>query len=326
MMYAKILCLVIWVATGCMWPGGALGWGFFGHERINRLAVFSLPPQMLVFFKPHIAYIVQHATTPDKRRYLVADEGPRHYIDIDRYGDPPFPALPRGWREAVARYGADTLAKHGILPWHLERMQYRLTEAFRQGNGLQALRTAAELGHYIGDAYVPLHASSNHNGQKTDQHGIHGLWESRIPELFADARFDYWTGKAAFVADCRAFFWKAVLESAEASWQVLAIERQLARDYPADRRYAWELRNGKLTRQYSTGYASAYQERLGDMVERRMRGAIAAVAACWYTAWADAGQPPLAHLAALTFPELEVAEDRRLDSIAAAGRIFGREH
>jgi len=129
-----------------------------------------------------------------------------------------------------------------------------------------------------------------------------------------------------FIPDCRSFFWKAVLESAEASWQVLAIEKQLAREFPADRRYAWELRNGKLVRQYSTAYASAYQERLGDMVERRMRGAIAAVAACWYTAWADAGQPPMAHLAALTFPELEVMEDRRMDSIAAAGSILGREH
>lgn len=325
-MYSLWMRAALLTLACCCISGSARSWGFFGHERINRIAVFSLPPEMLVFFKPHLAYIVRHSTTPDKRRYMVAGEGPRHYIDIDHYGAPPFPALPRSWREAVARYGEDTLSRHGILPWHLERMQYRLTEAFRKGNGLQVLRTAAELGHYIADAYVPLHTNSNHNGQLSGQHGIHGLWESRIPELFADSRFDFWTGRAAYIPDCNSFFWTAVLESASASWQVLEKERMLAKNYPASGKYSWELRNGKLVRQYSTGYTTAYQDLLGDMVESRMRGAIAAVAASWYTAWADAGQPPLAHLAALTFPELEAKEDQRLDSIATAGSIIGRGH
>ncbi len=28
-----------------------LPWGFFGHKRINRMAVFTLPPEMMVFYK-----------------------------------------------------------------------------------------------------------------------------------------------------------------------------------------------------------------------------------------------------------------------------------
>jgi hypothetical protein len=47
------------------------------------------------------------------------------------------------------------------------------------------------LGHYIGDAHVPLHTTSNYNGQKTNQHGIHGLWESRIPEQLFDERVTF---------------------------------------------------------------------------------------------------------------------------------------
>jgi hypothetical protein len=33
-----------------------------------------------------------------------------------------------------------------------------------------------------------------HNGQFTDQKGIHGFWESRIPELLAEKDWDffYW--------------------------------------------------------------------------------------------------------------------------------------
>jgi glutamate 5-kinase len=36
---------------------------------------------------------------------------------------------------------------------------------------------------------MPLHTSDNHDGQLTDQ-GIHSLWESRIPELFVNYKFN----------------------------------------------------------------------------------------------------------------------------------------
>jgi len=61
----------------------AHAWGFFGHKRINRMAVFTLPPELVGFYKYHIEYITEHAVDPDKRRYAVEGEAPRHYIDID---------------------------------------------------------------------------------------------------------------------------------------------------------------------------------------------------------------------------------------------------
>ncbi|HMX38830.1 MAG TPA: hypothetical protein PKD78_00835, partial [Saprospiraceae bacterium] len=71
-------------------------WGFFAHKRINRLAVLTLPPGMMVLFKPNIDWITEHAVDPDMRRYATRHEGPRHFIDLDRYGSPPFSDLPRG--------------------------------------------------------------------------------------------------------------------------------------------------------------------------------------------------------------------------------------
>ena len=61
-------------------------WGFWGHQRINRMAVFTLPPQMLSFYKENIEFITIHAVDPDKRRYSDPNEAPHHYIDLDRYG------------------------------------------------------------------------------------------------------------------------------------------------------------------------------------------------------------------------------------------------
>jgi hypothetical protein len=36
----------------------------------------------------------------------------------------------------------------------------------------EILFIAADLGHYIADAHMPLHTSDNHDGQLTDQKGI----------------------------------------------------------------------------------------------------------------------------------------------------------
>ncbi|QHS62043.1 zinc dependent phospholipase C family protein [Chitinophaga agri] len=274
----------------------AYGWGFFAHQRINRLAVFSLPADMLLFYKANIEYITAHATDADKRRYIVAEEGPRHYIDIDHYGAAPFAALPRSWQEAVCMYTADTLHAYGILPWHIAQMMYRLTQAFKDRDINRILKLSADLGHYAGDAHVPLHACSNHNGQLTGQHGIHGLWESRIPELMADKDFNYFTGRAIYIKDINTYTWQIVLESAAAADTVLHNEKIVSDHFPSGRKFAYEKRKGKLVRNYATAYVRAYQAALGDMVERRMRAAIYATANYWYTAWVNAGMPPLSGL------------------------------
>lgn len=69
-------------------------WGFYAHKKINYYAVFLLPPEMILFYKPHIEFITEHAVDPDKRRYAIAAEGSRHYIDIDYYGEFPFRNYP----------------------------------------------------------------------------------------------------------------------------------------------------------------------------------------------------------------------------------------
>src|SRR6218665_125076 len=61
-------------------------WGFYAHKRINRLAVFILPPEMIGFYKKNISYLTERAVAPDHRRYAVVEEAPRHYIDLDHYG------------------------------------------------------------------------------------------------------------------------------------------------------------------------------------------------------------------------------------------------
>lgn len=273
----------------------AYAWGFFGHRMINQYAVYLLPPDMMVLYKPHIDWLAEHAVDPDKRRYAIPAEAPRHFMDMDHYR--PWDSIPASWARAVERYGADSLEKHGLAPWWIQAMMARLTEAFAKKDLPNILRLSADLGHYVGDIHVPLHASSNHNGQHTGQQGIHGLWESRLPELFALTEYDLITGKAGYIRSTSAFAWRVIRESASAADTVLRLERQLTLSFRANGKYAFEERNGLVLRQYSAAYSRAYDNLLNGMVERRLRASILAVAGCWYTAWVNAGQPDLKGLA-----------------------------
>lgn len=301
-------------------------WGFWAHQKINYFSVFLLPPEMMVLYKPNISFIAEHSVDPDKRRYAVKDEGPRHYIDIDKYGTYPYDSLPRRWKDAVEKFGEDTVRAHGIVPWHVQVMLQRLTNAFRDKNFSSIMKNSAEIGHYIGDAHVPLHASSNHNGQYTNQKGIHAFWESRVPELLAEKHFDFFVGKAQYIKNPGEFIWARVLESAKASDSVLTMERELTQQFPGDQKYSFEERNGVVIRQYSSSFTSAFNDKLDGMIERRMRQAIFCIASFWYTAWINAGQPDLKPLVKQKFTESDVKEFEELNSKwNPSGKMIGRQ-
>lgn len=301
-------------------------WGFYAHKKINYYAVFLLPPEMMVLYKPHIDFLAEHAVDPDKRRYAVPEEGPRHYIDVDKYGKYPYDSLPRQWNDAVIKYSKDSLLQHGIVPWWLQTMLYRLTEAFKEKNQAKILKLSAEIGHYIADSHVPLHACSNHNGQYTDQKGIHGFWESRIPELLAEKEWDFFIGKAEYIHQPADYIWKRVLESAVAADTVLLFEKKLSQQFPGDQKYSFEERNGIVIRQYSAAFTRAYDAMIKGMVERRMRQSIFSVASFWYTAWVNAGQPDLSKLSNKEFSAEELKEFESLNNAWKNAGIKGREH
>jgi hypothetical protein len=267
------------------------GWGFFSHQKINRLAVFILPPEMIGFYKKNIHYISEAAVNPDRRRYSVPDEGCRHYIDWDDYGDSAAIKLPHAWNDAVKKFGEDSLKAHGILPWHIVRMYDQLKDAFMVRDPEKILRLSAELGHYVADANVPLHTTGNYDGQKTNQNGIHAFWESRLPELYFD-EYDFLVGKAEYLSHVQARAWEAVTQSHNAVDSVLSFERILFKQ-DAERKFNFETKGRQTVKVISPEYAKTYHRMLSGMVERRFRASVKMTGDIWYTAWVDAGQPDL---------------------------------
>ncbi len=379
----------------CFFSAGP-DWGFFGHRLINRVAVYTLPTEMIGWYKPNLDYITDHAVDPDKRRYATKHEAVRHYIDLDHWGEMPFDHMPRYWDKALALnlqgcmydgrdtiwafhpvpvekwkdtiadykarlalvrkfylpryyddeiyipcdtlrnympdakckgdfhvYLSDVFSAHGIVPYHLQAMQRRLTEAFRENNYPQVLRVSAELGHYIADACVPLHTTENYNGQLTDQVGIHAFWESRIPELFAIDEFDMVVGGAEYIEDIPGYFWNLVLTSHKEVDHVLLLEKELSKTYPSDKQYCYEDRLNQNIRTQCAEYALAYHLSMDKMVEERLRIAIKALGDAWYTAWIDAGQPVPPVQREISKRD---AEDEALDKAVQGGKALGREH
>ena len=362
--------------------GGAAGenspegppWGFFGHRRINQLAVHTLPPEVAQWLRPHIDYLAEHAVDPDKRRYATDYEAVRHYIDLDHWGRPPFEEVPRRYVDALIKYAglttiegtdthywqvdtilydrvlltngrrgvdlelrdyrrlwyrhllpatrsggevtADTAAAyglplgsslrvidkfsdHGILPYHLLSYHRQLTQAFADKNTDRLLQLAAEMGHYVADAHVPLHTTENYNGQLTGQLGIHAFWESRLPELFADADYDYFVGPAEYIDDPADYYWDIVLASHALVDSVLESEARLRASYPSHQQLCYEERLGREVRTECEDYARAWSQAMDGMVEERFRAAIRSVGSVWYSCWVDAGQPDLPGLPAM---------------------------
>ncbi|MFB9861680.1 S1/P1 Nuclease [Rufibacter immobilis] len=282
-------------------------WGFYAHQRINQQAVYTLPLEMIGFYKQHLPYLMEQAVAPDKRRYAVPEEGARHFIDLDAYGDSAFAKLPRRWEEAVAQFSLDTLQRHGIVPWHISLVQYQLTEAFKQHDIPRILRVSAELGHYLADACVPLHTTRNYNGQFTGQRGIHGLWESRLPELWSQ-EYDFFLGQPQYVQNPGRTAWEVVTRSHLALDSVFSVERQLTQAFSEDKKYSLEERGATTVKVYSREFSQAYHRGLHGQVERQMRLATHLVASYWYTAWVNAGQPDLKRMAPLTPAQKEQLE------------------
>ena len=306
----KFFLLFVGILLFCLVP--AFFWGFYGHSLINRQAVFSLPPEMMTLYKSEIEYIAENAVNPDKRRYAVKGEAEKHFIDLDQYGDSALIFLPPYWNEAIKKIPEDSLRAHGIGPWSAYQTFLSLTKAFEQKNKSAILRLSADLGHYLGDLNVPLHTTKNYNGQLTGQVGIHGFWESRVPELLAKD-YTFWVGKAEYIEKPQLAIWDAVAVAHSMVDSVLATERDLTARFPEDKKYSYEERNGLTVRVYSREFTTAYAIKLDHQIERQMRRSIKMIADFWFTAWVNAGQPDLGQLSDLgSVGEEKMASDPKI--------------
>jgi hypothetical protein len=284
---ARILTLLMVLLLGLS------SWGFLVHRTINQLAIYSLPSPLQAYFHADMKYLVENAPRPDIRRNTDKTEDTKHFIDLEMYGPNAANEMPMEWEAAVKKYGKDSLIKYGWGPYNAIMQLEHLTAAFKSKNKDSILYYAADLGHYIGDLHVPLHTTANYDGQLTGQKGLHGLWESYIPELRINQYELYNKHKAVYLKKPAEALWKDIRHANALLPEMFAKEKALTAKFTPETKYKVQMRYGKEAKVYTKEFAEAYALELGPTINAQLIASANLIADFWYTAWVNAGKPDL---------------------------------
>lgn len=304
-----VLLAVVVIVTG--------GWGFLVHRTVHQLSVYELPKEIAPFFYQNMEYLVTNAPRPDMRRNQDSTEATKHFIDLEMFGEEAATKMPTEWQAAVKLYTKDSLIKYGYLPYHIIYMKGKLTEAFKNGNKDSILFYATDLGHYIGDANVPLHTSVNYDGQLTNQKGLHSLWESMIPELELNTYNLYSTHKAVYLKKPETAVWAAIRQTAALVPDMLLKEKEVSKGFTDDKKFRTQIRNGRESKSYTTEFAKAYSAALKPTINDQLLNSANLIADFWYTCWIDAGKPDLSAITQGWSAETEAKWEAELNAFKA---------
>jgi hypothetical protein len=262
-------------------PAPSDAWGFEAHKFIMARAIPLLPRELRPFFERYRTAVVEHVVDPDTWRTVGwEEESPRHFLDMDAYGQPPFTALPRDYDAAVAKFGREHVHGQGLLPWRTEEIYAKLVEAFRQKAEYSRSNVrlfSSVLTHYISDAHVPFHAALNHDGQLSKQWGIHSRFESELFERY-QSRLRVRPGPVGPIGSVRDFTFDTLIASFPHVQTILDADMRAVK--------------GRDT--YDEGYFSAIYREVGPILTLRVADSITASASLITAAWIEAGRLPLA--------------------------------
>lgn len=274
----KIRSSIVFALCSCLFAlGSVYGWGGVGHRLVNEGAIYHLPPELKSFYLAHKQIIVKEAVTPDIWKERDASERFRHYIDLDYYGNYPFPLFPADREDVIKKYGREKVKKWGTLPWRIEEFFEELILAFRKKDTKEIVEISAWLGHYVADGHVPLHTTKNFDGQLTDQHGIHKRFEGKMVKMFKNRFVVHSSSPAAEVENVLEFVFSFLKEG------YLDIDKILKADLIAKQ-------HGNTK---SQSYFTALYQETGEIAKKRISKASHSLASLWYTAWLRAGKPEL---------------------------------
>ncbi|MBH2005354.1 MAG: hypothetical protein I8H66_11750 [Sphingobacteriia bacterium] len=276
---------------------GLSSWGFLVHKTVQQLAIYQLPAPMTPFFYGHADQLIYDAVRPDIRRNTDSTEAPKHFIDLEDFGNEAAHRMPLKWDAALKQYGKDSLLKYGYVPYQVVFLQQKLAEAFRRKNRDSILFYAADIGHYIADAHVPLHTTHNFDGQLTGQNGLHSLWETVVPEVEIESYKLYTNHHAQYLKEPEQAIWKAVRQAHALLPAVLAKEKEVSQNFTDAEKYRIQVRKGKEYKYYTSAFAKAYGAALKPTVNNQLLASAELIADFWYTSWVDAGQPDLSAIA-----------------------------
>jgi len=252
----------------------AFGWGSLGHKIINQSVTANYPLDTLWFTK-YAQYYTAHASDADNRKSANPNEAPRHFIDIDYY--PAFHStwFPHDLDSLVAEYDSSTVYTNGVLPWAIKADYDSLVAFLKAKDTTNANRVIADLGHYIGDAYQPLHCT-----QYYDRNHVHSPYETTMLGDY-QSQISITPDTARYISNVLDYAFSVIYQSNSKIQMIFSAD---------DSAY------GVTGSNRNSQYYQIMWARLGTMTIGQLQGASVSFASLVYSAWIDAGgnQPPTA--------------------------------
>jgi hypothetical protein len=148
---AVSMCIYAQVPSAHSWDWGT-------HHFITQNAVKLMPSSLSWFFDNYSGVIDNYCIMPDVWRSEGLENGYAHYYDYE-----------------------NSLEEHilnpslGVLPWTVQDNFNMIVQALKENDWSQAALLMGVIAHYIEDASMPLHATTNYN-----PNGNHVRYESKV--------------------------------------------------------------------------------------------------------------------------------------------------
>jgi hypothetical protein len=271
---SALACLALFLFL----PQISRAWGKNGHRLVVNKAINTLPQDIRPFFESNVAILSQHVTDPLDAIAKSPAEKHNHFILLDKYGRFPFDALPRNYKAALTKVGKAKLEANGLLPWQIGVYSEKLTVAMKTGKWDEARLDAAILANYVAEAHDPFNTTDNFDGHLSAQPGVNERFGTILIDRYSSF-FPMRPNDAIFIADPTDRAFEACLSSH--SW----LETILLADRNA--------RRGENS--FTDEYYDRFYNQAAAILIRQLSDAATDVGSFWYTAWKNAGSPPLPH-------------------------------
>jgi hypothetical protein len=254
---------------------GLSSWGEKAHRKINGSSVDFFPKE-LYGLKGWGPILANHGSDADLRKKTDRTEFVKHFIDIDIYED--FikkRKIEENFEAACVKYGKEKVIKNGTLPWVTDSTYKALVANFKSKNWNRAVLTAADLGHYVGDGFMPLHITANYNGQLSNQTGIHRRYEETMIDKNID-RINFKTSEINKVPDVQLCIFNYLYKNHIYADLLLRAD---------------DLSDQKTGIQYSSIYYEDLWRMTNSFTVNLLQESSKTLASLIYTAWIEAGKP-----------------------------------
>lgn len=252
-------------------------WGEKAHRKINSSCVEYFPKeiQQLKAWAPILA---DHGTDADFRKKNDKNEFVKHFIDIDIFDEfNTSGKIVEDFDVLCNKYGKAMVIKNGTLPWVTDSTYKALVQNFKTKNWEQAILTAADLGHYVGDGFMPLHITVNYNGQLSHQTGIHRRYEETMIDKYID-QISFKTSAINKVSDVKSAIFRNLYNNHSYVSTLLKADSM-----------AYE----QAGRKYNETYYESLWKETGLFTAWLLQESSRTLASFIYSAWFEAGKPEI---------------------------------